>query len=56
MDSELLIEMYRRLLRIRYFDEKVLELHSRAEFPGVAHASNRTGGRDRRRLHGAPSG
>jgi pyruvate dehydrogenase E1 component alpha subunit len=39
MDSEFLIEMYRRLLRIRYFDEKVLELHSRAEFPGAAHAS-----------------
>ena len=39
MDSELLIEMYRRLLRIRHFDEKVLELHSRAEFPGAAHAS-----------------
>ena len=33
----LLVEMYRRILRIRFFEEKVLDLKGTAEIPGAAH-------------------
>jgi pyruvate/2-oxoglutarate/acetoin dehydrogenase E1 component/TPP-dependent pyruvate/acetoin dehydrogenase alpha subunit len=35
--DELLIEMYRRILRIRSFEETVLDLKREAEIPGAAH-------------------
>jgi pyruvate/2-oxoglutarate/acetoin dehydrogenase E1 component/TPP-dependent pyruvate/acetoin dehydrogenase alpha subunit len=35
--NELLVEMYRRILRIRFFEEKVLDLKGGAEIPGAAH-------------------
>ena len=38
-DHELMIEMYRRMLRIRLFDEEVITLHKTAEIPGATHAS-----------------
>ena len=38
-DNDTLIEMYRRMLRIRYFDQAMITLHARGEFAGAAHAS-----------------
>jgi pyruvate dehydrogenase E1 component alpha subunit len=39
LDQKQLIEMYRRLLRIRIFEETVVDLQSKGEFPGGAHTS-----------------
>jgi acetoin:2,6-dichlorophenolindophenol oxidoreductase subunit alpha len=39
LDKERLTEMYRRLLRIRLFEETVVGLQSKGEFPGAAHTS-----------------
>jgi pyruvate dehydrogenase E1 component alpha subunit len=39
MNQNRLIEMYRRLLRIRIFEETVVSLQSKGEFPGAAHTS-----------------
>src|SRR5260370_9808047 len=39
LDQNRLIEMYRRLLRIRIFEETVVTLQSKGEFPGAAHTS-----------------
>src|SRR5260370_41094045 len=39
LDQNRLIEMYRRLLRIRVFEESVVTLQSKGEFPGAAHTS-----------------
>lgn len=39
MHSDLLIEIYRRMLRIRIFEETVADLKSKAEIPGAAHLS-----------------
>jgi TPP-dependent pyruvate/acetoin dehydrogenase alpha subunit len=39
LDQNQLIEMYRRLLRIRIFEETVVNLQSKGEFPGAAHTS-----------------
>jgi acetoin:2,6-dichlorophenolindophenol oxidoreductase subunit alpha len=36
---EQLIEMYRRMMRIRSFEEQVVELAARGELPGAAHTS-----------------
>ena len=38
-DRELMRDMYRRMLRIRLFDEGVIALHKTAEIPGATHAS-----------------
>lgn len=35
--SDLLIEIYRRMLRIRFFEETVADLKGKAEIPGAAH-------------------
>jgi pyruvate/2-oxoglutarate/acetoin dehydrogenase E1 component/TPP-dependent pyruvate/acetoin dehydrogenase alpha subunit len=37
LSSDLLVEIYRRMLRIRFFEEKVVELKGQAEIPGAAH-------------------
>lgn len=39
LTSEQLIEMYRRILRIRYFDEAAMDLVSTGEVPGAVHTS-----------------
>jgi pyruvate dehydrogenase E1 component alpha subunit len=39
LDQDRLIEMYRRLLRIRIFEETVVSLQGKGEFPGAAHTS-----------------
>jgi len=39
LDQNRLVEMYRRLLRIRIFEETVVNLQSKGEFPGAAHTS-----------------
>ncbi len=39
LDQNQLVEMYRRLLRIRIFEETVVNLQSKGEFPGGAHTS-----------------
>lgn len=39
LDQNRLIEMYRRLLRIRIFEETVVGLQGKGEFPGAAHTS-----------------
>jgi pyruvate dehydrogenase E1 component alpha subunit len=39
LDNERLTEMYRRVLRIRVFEESVVTLQSKGEFPGAAHTS-----------------
>jgi len=36
-DPELAIELYRRMLRIRHFEEQVNELYRRGKMPGLAH-------------------
>jgi len=35
--NDLLVEIYRRILRIRFFEEAVLDLKNKAESPGAAH-------------------
>ena len=37
VDAELGIELYRRMLRIRHFEEQVNELYRSAKMPGLAH-------------------
>src|ERR1700728_349342 len=37
--KELASEMYRRMLRIRYFDERAIELMKKGQIPGPMHAS-----------------
>ena len=37
--NELLVEMYRRMVRIRYFEEHVVEMVASGEIPGAAHTS-----------------
>lgn len=39
LSKDLLIEMHRRMLRIRKFDEKVEEIAAQGELPGMAHLS-----------------
>src|ERR1700757_5231176 len=39
LSNELLVEMYRRMVRIRLFEEQVVELVARGELPGAAHTS-----------------
>lgn len=39
MTPDFLLEMYRRILRIRYFDEAAVELVRQGELPGVAHTT-----------------
>lgn len=39
LTNEMMVEMYRRMVRIRRFEEKVVEMAEKAEFPGVAHTS-----------------
>jgi TPP-dependent pyruvate/acetoin dehydrogenase alpha subunit len=39
VDRSLLIEMHRRMLRIRRFDERAVELARRGEIPGALHTS-----------------
>jgi pyruvate dehydrogenase E1 component alpha subunit len=39
LTNELMIEMLRRMLRIRRFEEKVIELSAKGELPGPAHTS-----------------
>jgi len=39
LDQNRLIEMYRRLLRIRIFEETIVDLQTKGEFPGGAHTS-----------------
>ncbi len=39
LSHEQLIEMYRRMLRIRLFEEQVIELVARGDMPGAAHTS-----------------
>jgi pyruvate dehydrogenase E1 component alpha subunit len=39
LSNEQLIEMYRRMVRIRFFEEQVVELVARGEMPGAAHTS-----------------
>jgi pyruvate dehydrogenase E1 component alpha subunit len=39
LSNEQLVEMYRRMVRIRYFEEQVVELVARGEMPGAAHTS-----------------
>jgi acetoin:2,6-dichlorophenolindophenol oxidoreductase subunit alpha len=39
LEKQQLIEMYRRLLRIRLFDEAAVELIKKGEVPGAAHTS-----------------
>jgi TPP-dependent pyruvate/acetoin dehydrogenase alpha subunit len=38
-DRELLLEMYRRMLRIRRFDERAVDRHGKGEIPGPMHTS-----------------
>ena len=37
--NEQLVEMYRRMVRIRYFEENVVEMVASGEIPGAAHTS-----------------
>lgn len=39
MTHEQLIEMYRRMVRIRFFDERVIDLAAQGEIPGAIHTS-----------------
>jgi TPP-dependent pyruvate/acetoin dehydrogenase alpha subunit len=39
LTNEQLIEMYRRMLRIRYFDERAVELLRQGEIPGAVHTT-----------------
>lgn len=39
LEKEQLVEMYRRLLRIRVFDEAAIDLIKKGEVPGAAHTS-----------------
>jgi pyruvate dehydrogenase E1 component alpha subunit len=39
LTKERLVEMYRRMLRIRFFEETVVELAATGAFPGAAHTS-----------------
>src|SRR5580704_7132172 len=39
LEKEQLVEMYRRLLRIRVFEETAMELIKKGEVPGAAHTS-----------------
>lgn len=38
-DTETLLEMHRRMLRIRQFDDRVVALHAKGEIPGPVHTS-----------------
>ena len=37
VDGELAVELYRRMLRIRHFEEQVNELYRGGKMPGLAH-------------------
>ncbi len=39
LDKDMATEMYRRMLRIRYFDERAIELMKKGQIPGPMHAS-----------------
>lgn len=39
LSNEQLVEMYRRMLRIRFFEEQVVDLAASGELPGAAHTS-----------------
>ena len=39
LSQEQLVEMYRRMVRIRFFEEQVVDLVARGEMPGAAHTS-----------------
>jgi pyruvate dehydrogenase E1 component alpha subunit len=39
LDAELLTEMYRRMCRIRVFEERAIELQRKGEIPGALHTS-----------------
>jgi acetoin:2,6-dichlorophenolindophenol oxidoreductase subunit alpha len=39
LSNELLVEMYRRMLRIRRFEENVIDMVAAGEIPGAAHVS-----------------
>ena len=38
MEKELLLELYRRMVRIRKFEEAVVEVYLRGLMPGLAHS------------------
>src|SRR5512135_2877241 len=40
LDRETLLEMYRRMLTIRYFEETVFEVYRKGWMPGLAHLSD----------------
>ena len=58
--NDLLLEMQRRMLRIRYFDERASKMVKRGEIPGTVHTSTRpsasavTRGGDPRRIVRGP--
>jgi acetoin:2,6-dichlorophenolindophenol oxidoreductase subunit alpha len=39
LSNDQLIEMYRRMVRVRFFEEQVVDLAARGELPGAAHTS-----------------
>src|SRR5688500_7790841 len=39
LTKDIMVEMYRRMLRIRRFEENVVQMAAKAEFPGVGHTS-----------------
>src|SRR5512133_4190723 len=40
LECEILLEMYRRMLTIRYFEETVFEVYRKGWMPGLAHLSD----------------
>ena len=52
LDKALLMEMLRRMVRIRLFEEEVVRMVERGEIPGAAPLLHRRGGGRRRRLPG----
>jgi len=41
LTNEQLVEMYRRMVRIRRFEENVIDMVASGEIPGAAHSSRR---------------
>ena len=39
LKNDMLLEMQRRMLRIRYFDERASKMVKRGEIPGTVHTS-----------------
>ena len=52
LTNEQLVEMYRRMVRIRRFEENVVDMVASGEIPGAVSHEHRPGRRNCRGVHG----